>query len=47
MRLLLACAVAGHCVTECTVCSGVILCHGVHCLQWRVIASRSALFTVA
>jgi methionine-rich copper-binding protein CopC len=25
----------------------VILRHGVHCLQWRVIASRSALFAVA
>ena len=47
VRLLLACAVACYCVTECTVCSGVILRHGVHCLQWRDIASLSALFAVA
>jgi len=47
VRLLLACAVACYCVTECTVCSGVLLRHGVHYLQWRVIAWRSALFAVA
>ena len=35
--------VACYCVTECTVCSGVLLRHGAHCLQWRVIGSRSAV----
>jgi len=28
-------------------CSGGSLRHGVHCLQWRDIVSRSALFAVA